>query len=325
MPDISHVYDVIIIGSGPAGCASGVYAARARLKTLIIERFAPGGQLLNYEKVENYPGFSEPIEAYELARRFNEHADSFKVKRLRDEVVDLAVEDKLKEVTTDGDVYKAKTIIVASGATPKALGVAGEREFLGAGVSYCGVCDAPFYRGQDVAVVGGGDTAVEEAVYLSRFAHKVYLIHRRDRLRATMVLQERVQSNDKISILWNTEVLEIKGDNGSVREIVLYNKNEKRDYSLSINGVFIFVGLEPNTSFVPASVGRDENGFIVTDELMGTSVLGVFAAGDVRSKPLRQIVTAVSDGAIAAFAASSYIEENAHLWNMSTLFPTPDE
>lgn len=314
MSEVSTIYDVVIIGSGPAGCAAGIYAARARMRTLLVERFAPGGQLLNYEKVENYPGFVEPIEAFELARRFNDHVDSFGVERLQAEVTGLEVQGAVKEVITDRGTYAAKTIIIASGATPRALGVRGEREFIGTGVSYCGVCDAPFFREQDVAVVGGGDTAVEEAVYLSRFARKVYLIHRRDKLRAAMVLQERARSNEKISILWNTEVREIRGDKGGVEEIVLYSKSDSREYSLSVRGVFIFVGLNPNVSFVPPAVGRDEGGFIVTDEFMRTSVPGVFAAGDVRSKPLRQIVTAVSDGAIAAYSASFYIENNGHPW-----------
>ncbi|SFM66815.1 thioredoxin-disulfide reductase [Thermodesulforhabdus norvegica] len=313
MSEVSGIYDVVVIGSGPAGCAAGIYAARSRLKTLILERFAPGGQLLNYEKVENYPGFAEPIEAFELARRFNEHVDSFGVERIQAEVTALEVQGPVKQIVTDGATYRAKTVIIASGATPRALGVRGEREFVGSGVSYCGVCDAPFFREQDVAVVGGGDTAVEEAVYLTRFARKVYLIHRRDRLRAAMVLQERAKSNDKISILWNTEVREIRGDSG-VEEVVLYNKSDAREYSLPVSGVFIFVGLSPNVSFVPPAIGRDDGGFIVTDENMRTSVPGVFAAGDVRSKPLRQIVTAVSDGAIAAYSAGLYIENNEGMW-----------
>ena len=308
------MYDVVIIGSGPAGCAAGIYASRAKLRTLIIEKFAPGGKLLNYEKVENYPGFPEPIDAYELAQRFNEHVDKHGVERSVDEVIKLEVAGPIKLAKTASTEIKTKAIIIASGAIPKALGVSGEKEYEGKGVSYCAVCDAPFFRQQDVAVIGGGDTAVEEAMYLTRFANKVYLVHRRDKLRAAKTIQDRAFQNDKISFVWNSVVREIKGNTDGVEEVVLYDRVEDKEFSLPVQGIFVFVGFSPNTNFVPASVGLDDNGFIITNENMETSVMGVFAAGDVRSKPLRQIVTAVSDGAIAAVNAYKYIEENSHLW-----------
>ncbi len=308
------MYDIVIVGSGPAGCAAGIYALRAKLKTLLVEKFTPGGKLLNYEKVENYPGFPEPIGAFELAQRFSEHVDKYGVERLNEEVTGLDVSAPVKIVKTNSREIETKAIIIASGATPKALGVSGEKEFEGRGVSYCAVCDAPFFRQQDVAVVGGGDTAVEEAVYLSRFANKVYLVHRRDKLRAAKSLQDRAFENDKISFIWNSVVKEIKGTQSGVDEIVLYNRAEDKEFSIPVQGIFVFVGFSPNTSFVPAAVGLDENGFVVTNEEMQTSVTGVFAAGDVRSKSLRQIVTAVSDGAIAAVSAYKYIDENSQLW-----------
>ncbi len=308
------MYDIVIIGAGPAGCAAGIYASRAKLKTLLIERLTPGGKLLNYEKVENYPGFPEPIGAFELAQRFSEHVDRYGVERLNEEVTGLDVSSPVKIVKTGSGEIKCKTIVIASGATPKALGVSGEKEFEGRGVSYCAVCDAPFFKKQDVAVVGGGDTAVEEAVYLTRFANRVYLVHRRDKLRAAKSLQDRAFENDKISFVWNSVVKEIKGTDSGVDEIVLYNRAEDKEFSIPVQGIFVFVGFSPNTSFVPAAIGLDENGFVVTDEEMQTSVMGVFAAGDVRSKHLRQIVTAVSDGAIAAVSAYKYIDENSQLW-----------
>jgi len=311
----SDLYDTIIIGSGPAGCSAGIYARRAKLRTLLIERFAPGGKLLNYERVENYPGFPEPIAAFELAKRFNDHVDAFGVERLSAEVQQLDVSGPVKRVITSEATLETKTIIIASGAAPKTLGVSGEREFEGRGVSYCAVCDAPFFRDQDVAVVGGGDAAVEEAMYLTRFANRVYLIHRRDKLRAAQDLQDRLLNNDKVDVIWNTVVQEIHGGEGGVEGLKLYNKKDDREFNLSVQGIFVFVGFSPNTHFVPAAIGTDEKGFVITNENMETSVMGVYAAGDVRSKNLRQIVTATSDGAIAAVSAHRYIDENSRLWS----------
>jgi len=303
------IYDVVIIGAGPAGCAAGMYVGRARLRAAVIEQFSAGGQLLNYYRVENYPGFPEGIDAFELSDRFVKHMEVFGVERINATVEGIDnVQEKIKKITTSAGVIETKSIIIASGATPKKLNVPGEKEFTGKGVSYCAVCDGPFYRDQDVVVVGGGDSALEEALYLTRFASKVFLVHRRDRFRATKILQDRVAENGKIATVMNSTVSEISGGNEGVQKITLFNKANQETSELQIKGVFVFVGLEPNTSFLPKEVKVNEQGFIITDERMQTSVEGVFAAGDVRVKPLRQIVTAVSDGAIAAFSASQYVE-----------------
>jgi len=303
------IYDVVIIGAGPAGCAAGMYVGRARLRAAVIEQFSAGGQLLNYYRVENYPGFPEGIDAFELSDRFVKHMEVFGVERINATVEGIDnVQEKIKKITTSAGVIETKSIIIASGATPKKLNVPGEKEFTGKGVSYCAVCDGPFYRDQDVVVVGGGDSALEEALYLTRFASKVFLVHRRDRFRATKILQDRVAENGKIATVMNSTVSEISGGNEGVQKITLFNKANQEISELPIKGVFVFVGLEPNTSFLPKEVKVNEQGFIITDERMQTSVEGVFAAGDVRVKPLRQIVTAVSDGAIAAFSASQYVE-----------------
>ncbi|MEJ5301358.1 MAG: thioredoxin-disulfide reductase [Thermodesulforhabdaceae bacterium] len=306
------IYDVAIVGAGPAGCAAGMYAGRARLRAVVIERLSPGGQLLNYSKVENYPGFAEGIETFELSERFAKHMEIFGVERITATLEGIEnIQEKIKRVVTSAGVIETKSIIIASGATPKKLNVPGEREFTGKGVSYCAVCDGPFYRGQDVVVVGGGDSALEEALYLTRFASKVFLVHRRDQFRAAKILQDRVSESDKIITVMNTTVNEIKGGGEGVQKISLFDKTNQKTYELEARGVFIFVGLEPNTSFIPKDIRVDEQGFIITDDRMQTSVEGVFAAGDVRSKPLRQIVTAVSDGAVAAFSASQYVEHLA--------------
>jgi len=286
-----------------------MYVGRARLRAAVIEQFSAGGQLLNYYRVENYPGFPEGIDAFELSDRFVKHMEVFGVERINATVEGIDnVQEKIKKITTSAGVIETKSIIIASGATPKKLNVPGEKEFTGKGVSYCAVCDGPFYRDQDVVVVGGGDSALEEALYLTRFASKVFLVHRRDRFRATKILQDRVAENGKIATVMNSTVSEISGGNEGVQKITLFNKANQETSELPIKGVFVFVGLEPNTSFLPKEVKVNEQGFIITDERMQTSVEGVFAAGDVRVKPLRQIVTAVSDGAIAAFSASQYVE-----------------
>ncbi len=303
-------YDVVIIGAGPAGCVAGLYAGRARLKTLVLEKLGEGGQLLNYSKVENYPGFPEGIEAFQLASRFSEQMKLFGAELANKTV--LAIKDidkKIKKVITDKEEIEAKAIIIATGATPKSLGVKGEKEYLGKGVSFCAVCDGPFFRDQDVAVVGGGDSALEEALYLTKFARRVFLIHRRDKFRATKVLQDKVAQTPTISVVLNTVVKEIVGGQDAVEGLVLHNLKEDKYSELPVKGVFLFIGMEPNTGFLPEDIKKDEQGFIITNERMETSVRGVYAAGDVRSKPLRQIVTAVSDGAIAAFSANQYIEE----------------
>lgn len=306
------LYDVVIIGAGPAGCAAGMYAGRARLRVLVIEQISPGGQLLNYSRVENYPGFPEGIDAFELSDRFAKHMDLFGAERISATVQGIEnYREKIKSVITSSGVIETRAIIIASGATPRKLDVPGEKEFTGKGVSYCAVCDGPFFRGQDVAVVGGGDSALEEALYLTRFASRVFLIHRRDQFRATRILQDRVTENIKITPVMNSTVSEIKGGDEGVQIISIYDKVSDKTSELGVKGIFIFVGLEPNTSFLPKEVDVDKQGFIITDDRMQTSIKGIFAAGDVRSKPLRQIVTAVNDGAVAAVSASQYLEEIA--------------
>jgi thioredoxin reductase (NADPH) len=301
-------YDLLIIGGGPAGLAAGLYAARARMRTILLERLGYGGQLLTYEMVENYPGFPEGIKAYALVDLFTAQAMRFGLETRTAEVVGLELEDRVKTVHLSEGRLQARTIVIATGASPNKLGVKGESELTGRGVSYCAVCDAPFFREQEVAVIGGGDTAVEEAIYLTRFASRVYLVHRRDRLRAVPITQEMAMRNEKIHFIWNSIVKEIQGGDLGVTSLLLEEMTTRRQIELPVNGAFIFVGMHPNTGFLPHQLKLDDLGFLVTDEDMATTIPGVFAAGDVRAKTLRQIVTAVSDGATAAFNAGRYLE-----------------
>ncbi|HAA03365.1 MAG TPA: thioredoxin-disulfide reductase [Syntrophobacteraceae bacterium] len=307
----SEIYDMVIIGGGPAGFTAGLYAARSRLKTLLVERMGFGGQLLTYEKVENYPGFPEGITSFALVELFTSQAFRFGLESRNGEVVGLDLAGPVKLVRLADGQLKARTIIIATGCTPRKLGVPGEVELTGRGVSYCAVCDGPFFRDQDVAVVGGGDTAVEEAIYLTRFARRVYLIHRRDRLRAVQVVQEQALRNDKIQPVWDTVVTEIHGGPQGVEALTMHDKVSGKSERLPANGVFVFVGMNPNTGFLPSGLERDAAGFVVTDGDMACSIPGVFAAGDVRSKSLRQIVTAVGDGATAAYNAERYLEAHS--------------
>ena len=308
--EMNDVYDIVIIGGGPAGLTAGLYAARARMKTLLLERVGFGGQLLTYEKVENYPGFPEGIGAFSLGELFSAQALKFGLKTKTAEVRGLGLDTPVKTVETEAGSLPARTIVIASGASPHKLGVPGEVRYTGKGVSYCAVCDAPFFRNQEVAVVGGGDTAMEEAIYLTRFASRVYVIHRRDQLRATPVIQEKAASNPKITLVLDTVVEDVRGDEQGVNCLSLRGTKSRKASELPINGVFMFVGIRPNTGFLPPSVERDSLGFILTDQEMASSVPGVFAAGDVRAKQLRQIATAVGDGATAAFNAGRYIEDH---------------
>ena len=295
---------------------AGLYAARARLNAILLERMGFGGQLLTYEKVENYPGFPEGVAAFGLGELISAQALKFGLITRNAEVVDLGVTEQVKTVKlADGELH-TKTIVIASGASPNKLGIKGESEFTGRGVSYCAVCDAPFYRGQDVAVVGGGDAAIEEAMYLTKFARRVFVIHRRDRLRATQVIQERALQNDRISFILNKVPVGIHGDAvQGVDRLTLRAAKGTDTSELQVSGVFILVGIQPNSSYVPSEIDRDVFGFVRTDQEMNCSVPGVFAAGDVRVKELRQIVTAVGDGATAAFNAGRYVE--SHFQNHS--------
>jgi thioredoxin reductase (NADPH) len=301
------MYDVIIIGAGPAGLTAGLYNARARLSVLLLERLAPGGQVLTTDWVENYPGFPDGVSGFELMDRMKTQAERFGLKIQNEEVIRLELSEKRKVVFLNSGTLESKTIILACGATWKKLGIEGEDRLMGKGISFCATCDGPFYRDEEVAVIGGGDTAVEEAIFLTRFVKKIYLVHRRDKLRATKLLQERAISEEKITLVWETIPLRILGQN-SVEAIELKNVKTGDVQRKEVKGVFVFIGTIPNTELVKDSVKLDENGFILTDDNMETSIPGVFAAGDIRSKLFRQISTAVGEGAAASYSAERHLE-----------------
>jgi thioredoxin reductase (NADPH) len=299
--------DLIIIGGGPAGLTAGLYAARSRLKALLLEKLSPGGQVLLTDLVENYPGFPEGISGFELMDRMRRQAENFGLDIQSREVVQLNLSLKKKEVVTDKGPLETRSLILTMGAMPRKLAIDGEERLTGKGVSYCATCDGPFYRDREVAVIGGGDTAVEEALYLTRFASRVHLVHRRNELRATRLLQERAFTQEKIAFAWDAIPTRILGEAG-VEEIELQNVKSGDLSRLRVDGVFVFIGYDPNNELVKGLMELDSHGFIVTDNDLKTSVPGVFAAGDIRSKLLRQISTAVGEGATAAFAAERYLE-----------------
>ena len=300
-------FDIIILGGGPAGLSAAIYAARSSAKTAIIDISMLGGQPSNYLELENYPGFSK-IGGYDLMEKFEEHADMFGIQKFpMEEIQSVDLTSEIKTVTTLNGVFKAKSIIIATGAQSKKLGVEGEKEFVGRGVSYCAVCDGAFYKDKVVAVVGGGNAAVEEAGYLTKFASKVYLIHRRDELRADKIVQERAFKNEKLEFIYDTVVNKINGD-GVVKSATIENVKTHEVKDLAIDGIFPYIGFEPNADLFAGQVKQDKNGFIMVDEAMQTSVKGVYAIGDVRVTPLRQVITAAADGAIAAVYAGRYIE-----------------
>ena len=297
--------DLIIIGAAPAGLTAGLYAARARLKAKLLEKLAPGGQLVTTDLVENYPGFPEGISGFELIDRMKRQVEKFDLEILNQEVTRLEFFKDKKIVETDKQTFETKALILACGATPTKLGIEGEGALTG--VSYCATCDGPFYRDQEIAVIGGGDTAIEEAIFLTRFAGKVNLIHRRNELRATKLLQERARANEKIAFIWDTIPTRMTGLT-AVDGIDLKNVKTGETSHLTVSGVFTFIGYSPNNELVKDKLELDKSGFILTDNNMETSVPGVFAAGDIRSKLLRQVSTAVGEGATATFAAERYIE-----------------
>ena len=303
-----ELYEIVIIGGGPAGLTAGIYGSRSKRDTLIIEKLLPGGQVGLTDLVENYPGFPDGIDGPDLVKRMEEQAKKFGTEILTDEIIDISLTGDVKEIVGRNGVYKAKTVIIASGAEPRKLGVPGEKEFTGKGVSYCATCDGAFFEGQEIAVVGGGDTAVQEAIYLTQFAKKVTIIHRRDKLRASKILQERAFKNEKIEFLWDSVVTEIIGDK-RVEKIKVKNVKTKEESIIEKNGIFIYIGLVPNTDYLKGKIKLSEDGYIITDENMKTDIEGVYAAGDIRKKSLRQIVTAVADGAQAAMSAVEYLEE----------------
>jgi thioredoxin reductase (NADPH) len=307
MPAFDH--DLVIVGAGPAGLTAGLYAARARLDVLLIEKAVPGGQIIVTDWIENYPGFPEGISGFDLAEKMKIQAEALGLKMETAEVQSLNLAPDVKEVILQEKTIRARSLIIASGASPKKLGI-GEDRYMGKGISFCATCDAPFFKEKTVVAIGGGDTAVQEAIYLTKFVKKVYLVHRRDELRATKILQERAFANDKIEIIWDTVATGVDGFFG-IEGVHVKNVKTGEEKTLKADGCFIWVGTFPNTQFLGDSLDTDAYGFIRADARMQTSVPGVFAAGDVRDTPLRQVSTAVGDGAIAAVSAEHYLENQS--------------
>ncbi|MFH1791570.1 MAG: thioredoxin-disulfide reductase [Candidatus Omnitrophota bacterium] len=300
-------YDIIIIGAGPAGLTAAIYAGRARMKTAVVSDMIPGGQAMLTDEIENYPGFSDAVKGPDLMNSMFEQAKKAgsDFKKVRAE--GIAVSDGVFTVRTASGNIEGMSLIIATGASYETLGVKGEKEFTGRGVSYCGVCDAPLFRNKEIAVVGGGDTAVYEACHLLKFCGRLHMIHRRDRLRATKIMQDALLNNPKTVMHWNSVLKEIRGDK-LVKGIQISNVKTGIDEEIPLNGVFVFVGVKPESGVVGSAANLSEKGYIITNESMETSVNGIFACGDVRKKMLRQISTAVGEGAQAAFAAQLYVE-----------------
>src|SRR5216110_919240 len=303
------IYDVVIVGAGPAGLCAALYAHRGMLKALTIERGAPGGELLNTDLIEDYIGF-ESIKGWDLAQKMSEHAKKFGAEIVTDTVerVRKAEDGWFDVATSRGVLYRAPAVILTAGGTPVKLGVPGEQEYAAKGVSYCAVCDGAFFKGEVLAVVGGGDAAVEEADYLTRYASKVHLVHRRDEFRASQIVQDRAFANPKIEVVRNTVVPEIVGNEKGVTHAVLENTATGKQSNLDVGGVFIFAGFKPNTQLVEGHVDHDAGGYLITDNRMMTSMAGLFAAGDVRSQLTRQITTAVGDATTAAIAVEKFLK-----------------
>lgn len=301
-------YDTVIIGGGPAGLVAAIYASRARLKTLLIESASVTGQAVTTSDIENYPGFPEGLNGFELIERFKKQAEKFGAEFKTGNVKSVKEEKNAWQVVLDKGSITSLSVIIAAGSRPRKLAVPGEEKFRGKGVSYCAVCDAAFFKNKDIVLVGGGDSAIEEALFLTKFARKITLVHRRDRLRATKILQEKASANKKIKFIWSSKITEILGDE-KVKSVKIENAKTGEKKEISCGGVFIFVGYVPNTGFLKNTVKLDENGYIITDDNMKTSKEGIFASGDARKKLLRQIVTAAADGATAAVSARMYVEE----------------
>jgi len=309
-------YDVIIIGGGPAGLTAGLYTARSGLKTLLLEKVAPGGQAALAWRIENYPGFPEGIDGPELTKRIERQAEKYGLEIKSGEAVKVSLfsEDERskgnleKVIRTEEEEYKTVALIVATGTRPKKLGVPGEERLVGRGVSYCATCDGPLFKSEKVVVVGGGDTAIEEALFLCRFAEKTTLIHRREELRATKIMQDRAVCNPKLEFIWKSAVTEILGET-EVEGVKVRNLETGKDLTLEAKGVFVYIGTVPNSEFLKGILEMDEKGFIITDENMETSVSGIYACGDVREKLLRQVVTACGEGATAGVAAGKYVQK----------------
>ncbi len=306
---MEKIYDLIIIGAGPAGLTAAIYAQRARLNTVVLEKLTPGGQILLSEKIENYPGFPEVISAQKLMKQVQKQAENLGTKLNYEEARSIALEDEEKIIhTSGGKKYKTLAVIIATGAETRRLGIEREKEFIGRGISYCATCDAPFFRNRQVAVVGGGNMALQEALYLSKFAEKIYLVHRRGMLRGEKILQERITKNPKIEIIWRSVVDQIYGEE-KVKGVKLKNLKTKKTHNLPCSGLFIFVGLKPNTEFVQNILELNEKGFIKTGENLESSRRGIFACGDVRKNLLKQVIVACGEGALATHMAEKYINE----------------
>ena len=307
---MTQTYDIIIIGGGPAGLTAGMYCARARLKTLLLEKAFTGGQIVNTERVDNYPGFPDGISGFDLGILMQQQAQKYGLEMVYAEVAGIENKEKYEKIvdTSEGS-FVGKSLIIAGGAEHNHLGVPGEEEFVGRGVSYCATCDGAFYKEQVVAIVGGGDSAVVEAISLTRFASKVYLIHRRDSLRASKIVQEQALANPKIEFVWDTVVDSIEGD-AKIENLKLNNVKTQNQTTLKVAGVFVSVGLHPNTAFVKGIVSLDNSGYIIANEKMETGIDGIYAAGDIRLNSVRQVVAAAGDGATAALNAERYLLES---------------
>lgn len=306
----NEVYDVVIVGGGPAGLTAGIYCQRAALRTVLFEKGLLGGQIAISKDVENYPGV-EGITGFDLAEKMLGHARHFGLNVVQQEVAEVVAGPDLHSVKlADGRVLRTVALILAAGGSVRKLGIPGEGEYLGLGVSYCATCDGFFFRGKTVVAVGGGDTAVEEALYLSRLVKKVYLVHRGNTLRASKLLQGRLMSEPSIEIFWDTVITEIKGSDSSVESVSFENTRTRQKGELATDGVFIFIGYSPNNQLIPSGVRMNEQGFVITDEKCATNVPGIFAVGDIRQKFASQIVIAAADGCIAALAAAHYVEEH---------------
>lgn len=302
------IYDLIIIGGGPGGYTAGIYAKRAALKAILIEKGVPGGQLNNTDEVENWPG-TVKISGAELAMQFSEHAASYDLEVLAREVVGVEPDLRHHRVTLDNDeTLLTHAVILGTGGSPRKLNIPGENEYYGKGVSYCAVCDGFFFRNKTVVVVGGGDSALEEALYLAKLAKKVYIAHRRDEFRAGMILQKRVAGEERIEVLWNTVLKEITANDQGVAGVVTSDTQTGEEKKIDTDGVFIFIGFEPNNSLVPAGTKMNANGYVITDDKCETNNNGIFAIGDLKEKYAKQIITAAADGCTAALAAAHYVE-----------------
>jgi thioredoxin reductase (NADPH) len=310
-PNLSEHYDVIIIGSGPAGYTAGIYTSRAKLKTLIISGTLPGGQLMTTSEVENYPGFPNGIFGPELMMNMRQQAERFGSIIVDDEVIKVDFKQRPFTVRSHSELYRAESVLICTGATPRKLGIPTEQQFAGRGVSYCATCDGPFFKGEDIAVVGGGDTAIEEATFLTKFGKSVKIVHRRDSLRASKILQEKAFENPKIKFLWNSVVSDIKG-NKKITGLTVKDINSEKEENHSVGGLFVAIGHEPNTSIFRGQLDMNDKGYIILKNQTRTSVEGVFAAGDVHDFRYRQAVTAAGFGCMAALDVEKWITDKRH-------------